>query len=177
MHFSQFLTASVNWIVENGLQGNLVLSSMLRREINADMQAKTVRNWHRKRQNFDNFPMHGQVCGFGEHCCEISSVCKGKMPQIDPELPKSLKLCRFWCNFCTISERFLLSNKINSTTIKRPMHYIFWRERCSVLIQNTLETLQRSRKNSTSSFMCKILYFLNRFGVRRMANVQQRLNW
>ena len=36
----------------------VVLSSILKKEINADLQTKTVRNWHRKRQNFETF----QIC-------------------------------------------------------------------------------------------------------------------
>ena len=50
-HFSKFLTDFVNWNVAKGQQGKNVLSSMLRKAINAVFQTKIVQNWHRKRQN------------------------------------------------------------------------------------------------------------------------------
>ena len=41
--------------IANGQQGTPVLSSTFRKDTNTDLQTKTVRNRHRKRQNFDNF--------------------------------------------------------------------------------------------------------------------------
>ena len=42
--FPTLLTYFVNWNVENGHQRKHVLSSMLRKKINANFETKTVRN-------------------------------------------------------------------------------------------------------------------------------------
>ena len=55
--FPKVLTDVVDWNVGKGQQGKNVLSSMHRKKINAVFQTKTVRNWHRKSQKFDIFPI------------------------------------------------------------------------------------------------------------------------
>ena len=47
--FSESLTNFVDWNVEKCQQGKYVLSSMLRKEINAVFQSEIVRHRHRKK--------------------------------------------------------------------------------------------------------------------------------
>ena len=82
------------------------------------------------------------------------------MPQIDLELSKSLK--HFVSD--TISVNFLkdfdpISNTINCRTGERPMHYLFEENVAVFSLKNTFETLQMSRKISTSLFLCHLCTF------------------
>ena len=55
--FPKFLTDFVNWNVDTRQQGKIALPSKLRKKINAVFQTETIRNWHRKRQKFEYFPI------------------------------------------------------------------------------------------------------------------------
>ena len=92
---------------------------------------------------------------------KISSICKRKMPQIDPELSKTFKV---FVVLDAISVQFpkdfvLSSNKINSTTKERAMNYIFEENVAAVCFKYTSEWLQRSRKNSTAEFCATWILF------------------
>ena len=109
-------------------------------------------------------------------CPEISPICKRKIPQIDPEMSKCLTLCRFWCNFCTLSERFRSNFQHKQLNSERTTYALpFWTEHCSVLLQKHITNPPEESNRFNIFVFVQLVYFLNRFGVRRMSKTKNEL--
>ena len=68
------------------------------------------------------------------------------------------------------------SNTINSVTQERAMDYNFRRAHCSFVLQKHFRMTPKEYKRFNIFVFVKVVYFFNRFGVSRTANVQQELN-
>ena len=106
---------------------------------------------------------------------EMSSNCTRTMPQIHPELSKSLKFSSFCCNFCTISERFrskFQHNQLNNKRTSFVSHFL--KRKWQRFFQRHFRMTPKESKYFNTFVFEQLVNFLNSFGSRMLANVQQR---
>ena len=105
---------------------------------------------------------------------EISSIRKRKGPQIDLRCQNFEVFVVFDAISVDFSKDFVLSSAIHSATEKRAMQ-CFLEENITVFCFTNISMTPKESKNFNFVFV-QLVYFLNHFGVRMSANVQQRLN-
>ena len=92
------------------------------------------------------------------------------MPAIDSENVDKFEV------FDAISVQFSRAFVIRSYTVEtreRKLCSTIFEEQPAKTLQNDSELVEKLKKSSSSRFFATYMYFLNRFGVRMLANVQQ----
>ena len=76
-------------------------------------------------------------------------------------------------NLCTFLERFC--SKFQHNQLNNELCIAYFGEHCSVLLHKHFKMTPKSEKFNIFVFL-QLVYFLNSFGDRMLANVHQRLN-
>ena len=114
----------------------------------------------------------------------ISSICRRKMPQIDPEV-KNLNFffvfdaisIQFPRDFVLRKIRFTEKMPTQSTNNKRTSFALHFLKRAlQRFASKTLQNDSKGVEKFQHHRFVQLLYLLNSFGVRMLANVQQSLN-
>ena len=105
---------------------------------------------------------------------EISSIRKRKGPQIDLRCQNFEVFVVFDAISVDFSEDFVLSSQ-STQRRKNQLCNVFFKRTLHVLLHKHFRMTPKESKNFNFVFV-QLVYFLNHFGVRMSANVQQRLN-
>ena len=105
---------------------------------------------------------------------EISSIRKRKGPQIDLRCQNFEVFVVFDAISVDFSKDFVLSSQ-STQQRKNELCNVFFKRTLHVLLHKHFRMTPKESKNFNFVFV-QLVYFLNHFGVRMSANVQQRLN-
>ena len=107
-------------------------------------------------------------------CYKISSIRKRKGPQIDLRCQNFEVFVVFDAISVDFSKDFVLSSQ-STQQQKNELCNVFFKRTLHVLLHKHFRMTPKESKNFNFVFV-QLVYFLNHFGVRMSANVQQRLN-
>ena len=106
-------------------------------------------------------------------CYEISSIRKRKGPQIDLRCQNFEVFVVFDAISVDFSKDFVLSSQ-STQQQKNELCNVFFKRTLHVLLHKHFRMTPKKSENFNFVFV-QLVYFLNHFGVRMSANVQQRL--
>ena len=106
---------------------------------------------------------------------EISSIRKRKGPQTDLRCQNFEVFVVFDAISVDFSQDFVLSSQ-STQQRKNELCNVFFKRTLHVLLHKHFRMTPKESKNFNFVFE-QLVYFLNHFGVRMSANVQQRLNF